>query len=33
MDDTLLRTKSGQTFAKNAEDWVWWHQTVPKKMK
>ncbi len=33
MDSTLIETKSGATFAKDAEDWVLWHQSVPKKMK
>lgn len=33
MDDTLIRVKSGAKFAKNAEDWIFWHQSVPKKMK
>ena len=33
MDSTLIETKSGATFAKDAEDWVFWHESVPKKMK
>jgi hypothetical protein len=33
MDDTLLRTKSGAKFAKDAHDWIFWHESVPKKMK
>jgi bifunctional polynucleotide phosphatase/kinase len=33
MDDTLLRTKSGAKFAKDAKDWIFWHESVPKKMK
>lgn len=33
MDDTLLRVKSGAKFAKNADDWIFWHECVPKKMQ
>jgi len=33
MDDTLLRTKSGAKFAKDAHDWVFWHESVPQKMR
>ena len=33
MDSTLIETKSGATFAKDANDWVFWHESVPKKMK
>lgn len=33
MDDTLIRVKSGAKFAKNAEDWIFWHESVPKKMQ
>ena len=33
MDDTLLRVKSGAKFAKNADDWVFWDDSVPKKMQ
>ncbi|CAF1149614.1 unnamed protein product [Rotaria magnacalcarata] len=32
MDSTLINVKSGAKFAKNHADWVWWHQTVPKKL-
>lgn len=28
MDDTLIRTKSGAKFAKDANDWQWWHAKV-----
>ncbi|CAF1311512.1 unnamed protein product [Adineta steineri] len=33
MDSTLINVKSGAKFAKNHADWVWWHETVPKKLK
>ena len=33
MDSTLIETKSGAKFAKDAKDWVYWHLSVPKKMK
>ncbi|CAF1018770.1 unnamed protein product [Adineta ricciae] len=32
MDSTLINVKSGAKFARNHEDWVWWHETVPKKL-
>ena len=33
MDSTLILTKSGRTFAKDASDWIWWHESVPKTLK
>lgn len=35
MDSTLIETKSGARFAKNASDWKFWHDptSVPKKLK
>lgn len=33
MDQTLVKTKSGAKFAKNAEDWLYWHDNVPKIIK
>jgi bifunctional polynucleotide phosphatase/kinase len=33
MDDTIIRVKSGAKFAKNANDWIFWHESVPKKMQ
>ena len=33
MDSTLIETKSGATFAKDEHDWVFWHESVPAKMK
>lgn len=33
MDWTLIRVKSGATFAKNAYDWSWWNECVPKKLQ
>jgi bifunctional polynucleotide phosphatase/kinase len=33
MDDTIIRVKSGAKFAKNATDWIFWHESVPKKMQ
>jgi len=29
LDSTLVETKSGGAFAKNASDWQWWHPSVP----
>uniref|UniRef100_A0A7S0FJC5 Polynucleotide kinase 3'-phosphatase n=1 Tax=Pyrodinium bahamense TaxID=73915 RepID=A0A7S0FJC5_9DINO len=33
MDDTLISTKSGKTFAANSDDWKWWHDAVPGKLR
>lgn len=32
-DDTLITTKSGNTFARAQDDWRWWHATVPNRLK
>lgn len=32
-DDTLIATKSGNRFARGADDWRWWHASVPGKLK
>jgi len=32
-DDTLVTTKSGSKFARGADDWGWWHATVPARLK
>lgn len=32
-DDTLIKTKSGNVFAKGADDWQWWHSSIPAKLK
>ncbi len=28
MDDTIIRVKSGAKFPKNADDWIFWHESV-----
>mmetsp|Transcript_23892 Transcript_23892/g.33421 ORF Transcript_23892/g.33421 Transcript_23892/m.33421 type:complete len:358 (-) Transcript_23892:249-1322(-) len=33
MDGTLIRTKSGRLHPINRGDWVWWHESVPKKLR
>lgn len=33
MDWTLIKTKSGGTFAKSAKDWEFLYPEVPKKLK
>ncbi|KRX07873.1 P-loop containing nucleoside triphosphate hydrolase [Pseudocohnilembus persalinus] len=33
MDWTLIRTKTGATFPKNADDWIIWDSMVPKKLQ
>ena len=33
MDWTLIKTKEGNTFAKNASDWLFWHERVPTKLR
>ncbi|KAF2673861.1 polynucleotide kinase 3 phosphatase [Microthyrium microscopicum] len=32
-DSTLISTASKLKFAKDANDWCWWHGTVPSKLK
>eukprot|EP01133_Synstelium_polycarpum_P004340 gene4340-5067_t len=33
MDDTMIKTKTGGTFAKTRGDWQWWDSSVPTIMK
>jgi len=33
LDYTLIKTKSGNKFAKNSEDWKWWHKSIIKKLR
>ena len=32
-DSTLTQTNSGKKFASDAQDWKWWHSTVPSILK
>ena len=32
-DSTLIKTRSGNTFAKDANDWQWWNNIVPTALK
>lgn len=32
-DDTLIATKSGLKFARGEDDWKWWHDSVPSRLK
>ena len=32
MDWTLVRTKSGNTFPNNINDWDWWHSSVRPRL-
>jgi histidinol phosphatase-like enzyme len=32
MDGTIIKTKSGSKFGKNAEDWIFWHDKVKSKI-
>ena len=32
-DSTLISTASGNTFARNASDWKWWHASVPIRLR
>lgn len=32
-DSTLISTASGNTFARDATDWKWWHATAPIRIK
>jgi bifunctional polynucleotide phosphatase/kinase len=33
LDDTIIATASGNRFAKDKNDWRWWHASVPAKVK
>lgn len=33
LDDTITTTASGNKFARNAQDWRWWHACVPGRLK
>ncbi|KAI8997759.1 polynucleotide kinase 3 phosphatase-domain-containing protein [Pilobolus umbonatus] len=33
LDGTLIKTKSGKTFAHNEHDWCWWHNSIPQIME
>jgi bifunctional polynucleotide phosphatase/kinase len=33
MDDTLIKVKSGAKFPKDSTDWLFWDESVPKKLK
>jgi DNA 3'-phosphatase len=33
MDHTLVYPKSGAKFAKNRNDWAWWHPSVVPKLQ
>jgi bifunctional polynucleotide phosphatase/kinase len=33
IDSCLIRTKSGNTFAVDADDWTWWHECVPARVQ
>ncbi|KAK2763909.1 hypothetical protein FQN54_009528 [Arachnomyces sp. PD_36] len=33
LDSTLISTASKNTFARNADDWKWWHAKVPGRVK
>jgi bifunctional polynucleotide phosphatase/kinase len=32
-DSTLIQTSSGKKFASDAQDWKWWHPTVPNTLR
>ncbi|PBP19500.1 polynucleotide kinase 3 phosphatase [Diplocarpon rosae] len=32
-DSTLITTSSGKKFAADAQDWKWWHPSVPTKLR
>lgn len=32
-DSTLVDAKSGNRFARDGDDWKWWHRQVPSKLK
>ncbi|KAG1474590.1 hypothetical protein G6F56_000275 [Rhizopus delemar] len=33
LDGTLIKNKSGRTYAKNEHDWCWWNPIVPKRIE
>ncbi|KAL1968857.1 hypothetical protein VTN77DRAFT_1218 [Rasamsonia byssochlamydoides] len=33
LDSTLISTASGNTFARDARDWKWWHNKVPERIR
>ncbi|EWC45846.1 hypothetical protein DRE_04853 [Drechslerella stenobrocha 248] len=33
LDSNLIETKSGRKFGKEADDWKWWHATVPQRLR
>ncbi|KAI8067927.1 Polynucleotide 5'-hydroxyl-kinase [Gongronella butleri] len=33
LDSTLIKTKSGNVFPKNKDDWMWWHFSVPERLE
>lgn len=33
LDSTLIKTKSGNVFPKNTDDWKWFHPDIPKKLQ
>lgn len=33
LDGTLIKTSSGAKFPKSREDWMWWNDLVPKRLK
>ena len=33
LDSTLIKTKSGNIFAKNSNDWVWLYSSIPDQLK
>jgi bifunctional polynucleotide phosphatase/kinase len=32
-DSTLVTTASGNKFGRDANDWKWWHSSVPAALK
>ncbi|TQS38905.1 hypothetical protein Golomagni_00584 [Golovinomyces magnicellulatus] len=32
-DSTIIQTKSGKVFPTNAQDWKWWHPSIPAKLQ
>lgn len=32
-DSTLIKTASGKIFSRSADDWKWWHSSVPGRLK
>ena len=33
LDGTLIKTRTGSEFPRNRDDWMWWNDAVPARLK